>query len=103
MKTCNRIVLIVLFAAILGGFAWDVLRQREPVYQGKPLSVWLEGYERGGWARQNADEAVRQAGTNAIPTLLRMLQEKDSPMMLKLVALARRQHFIKIKYIGGGD
>jgi hypothetical protein len=42
--------------------------------------------------------AVRQAGTNAIPLLLRMLRAKNSPLKVKLVALAERQHLVKIKY-----
>jgi len=78
------------------------LRPREPVYQGRPLSFWLEGYrppELGGPGQKNADEAIRQAGTNAIPTLLRMARAKDSTLTLKLIGLAQKQHFIKITYI----
>jgi hypothetical protein len=71
-----RIVLAILIVAMVGGVVWQVLRQREPVYQGKPLSVWLEGYtSRSARLRgvQKAKEAVRHAGTNALPMLLAML------------------------------
>jgi HEAT repeat protein len=49
---------------------------------------------------KQANEAVRSAGTNAIPILLRMLRTKDSPdspLKLKLMALAERQPWIKLQ------
>ena len=48
--------------------------------------------------QQEADEAVRKAGTNALPTLLRMLRAKDSALKVKLMDLAQRQHFVRIEY-----
>ena len=42
---------------------------REPVHQGKALTLWLEDYTPAG--RQKAEEAVRSTGTNAIPILLK--------------------------------
>lgn len=78
------------------------LPPREPVYAGEPLSFWLKGYdpiEGSEPGRQKADEIMREAGTNAIPTLLRMLREQDSPLKLKLIALARKQHFITMRHV----
>ncbi|MDB6112063.1 MAG: repeat protein [Pedosphaera sp.] len=92
MRKRSRILLVVLLVAGLGGRAWQVLRPREPNYQGKPLSYWL-GKSVGMGAA-----AVRQTGTNAIPTLLRMLRARDSAFFLRLVALAQRQHVVKIEY-----
>src|SRR6266567_3404042 len=40
-----RIALALVLAAVLGGVAWRALRQPEPVYQGKPLSFWLKGFQ----------------------------------------------------------
>ncbi len=106
MKTGKKIAVITLITIMVGGLAiFYLLPPGEPVYNGKRLSVWLEGYdlpasvglnEQAG--RHNADEAVRNCGTNAIPTLLRMLRAKDSPFLIKLIALGRKQSFIKIKY-----
>ena len=67
--------------------------EREPVYRGKPLSVWLQRYIQGGsyigfWPEPEADEAIRQIGTNAIPTLLLMLREHDSKLKLALLRLS---------------
>ena len=47
---------------------------------------------------RKAHEAIRSIGTNAIPTLLQMLRATDPPLKIKLVALAQRQHLIKIRY-----
>jgi hypothetical protein len=106
--------LAVGLVALIGVFVWQVSQQREPVYNGKRLSEWLKASaeERATAASTSraphgtldidttieADEAVRHAGTNAIPTLLRMLRVSDSPLKLKLLDLAQRQHLIKIKY-----
>jgi hypothetical protein len=60
-----RIGFVIVIVAALGGFAWLVPRQREPIYEGKPLTVWLEGYDATKpntleW--QKADEVVRKLG-----------------------------------------
>jgi hypothetical protein len=103
MKTRNRILIFAL-PALLVFFGWLVLRPREPRFEGKPLSVWLEGYNlpkaqnEESW--RQADEAVRQTGTNAIPTLLAMLRLSDSsPLKRRLLDLVARQHFIKVQHV----
>ena len=89
----------------------------EPVYQGKPLSFWLRGQFDRKWlvAQEqkslrdktaprirlefehmiggqpgSAHAALNESGTNAIPTLLRLLQAKDSARHLKLVSIGER-------------
>ena len=101
-----KIAVAVLVVALVGVTAWRVTQPQdepEPVYQGKKLSEWMKVYGAGDaivaiQALTNANSAVRQAGTNAIPVFLRMLRAKDSPLKVKLVALAARQHIIKIQY-----
>ena len=108
MRKLVYIALAILFAALVSVVDWQVLRLREPVYRGKRLSIWLNAYRIYGLAgvetwqvrveQQEADEAVRQIGTNALPTLLRMLRANDSALKVKLMDLAARQHFIHINY-----
>src|SRR5437870_12631878 len=98
----------LLLLPVIGVTAWQVLRPREPSYQGKPLSVWLEGYnpyrtsdsgvlvEQPEWRK--ADESVRHLGTNAIPTLLKMLRARDTAFKTRLMRLAQKQHIVKIKW-----
>ncbi len=99
-----------LVLAVVGGAAWGLfLRpEPEPVYQGKPLREWLEAYSRTPPIKSAeqiyaADAALREIGTNAIPTFLRYLRAKDSPLTLKLLGLAQRQHFIKIHHTPAKD
>jgi HEAT repeat protein len=78
-----------------------MIPRQEPVYQGKPLSAWLVGYDDGVWGstqRKKADEAVLHLGTNAIPTLLRLLQADDSTFKMRLVRCAEQLRFFKIDY-----
>ena len=107
MRKQVQIALAILFVALVSVIVWQMLQpgQREPVYHGKLLSSWVKDYAlafrlppNAALNMLNVDEAVRQAGTNAIPTLLRMLRAKDSALKVKLMALAQRQHIINIEY-----
>jgi hypothetical protein len=106
MRKRYRIALAILLVAVVGVVGWMTFSFREPMYRGKGLSKWLEGYaaqpssvppvERPEW--QQADRAVRHLGTNAIPTLLRVLRAKDAPWKLTLLRLAAMQGLIRIPY-----
>ena len=101
MRKRVYIALAIVLVAVAGVIAWQVTRpqEREPVYQGKRLSFWLyEAYAGNGRNGEGAEEGMRQAGTNAIPTLLRMLRAKDSGLRVKVTELARRQHIIEIDF-----
>jgi HEAT repeat protein len=99
MRKRFLIALAALIVALAGVIAWQALREREPVYQGKRLTLWLyAAYSGHGRNGEGAEEAVRQAGTNAIPTLLRMLRAKDSALRVKATELAGRQHLIEIEF-----
>ena len=106
VKRRRGIILAAVLAVVLGGLLWLLFfrGEPEPVYQGKRLTKWLEVYTgpiTTDHEKQlkEADDAVRHIGTNAIPTLLRMLRARDSALTLKLVALAQKQHLVKIHYV----
>jgi hypothetical protein len=96
MKRRVQIVLAILAVAALTVLVREILRFREPVYQGKRLSVWLTQYgtnhwsARGGEAEKQAANAIRHIGTNAIPIYLEMMTTRESPLKLKLMALVPR-------------
>jgi hypothetical protein len=103
-----RIGLVLLLVAILGALAWAVLQrpEPEPVYKGKPLSYWLDGFGGGGNSGSSATlaptyneahTALGQVGTNAIPFLLRQLRKGNSVLKEKCYSLLQRQQFIKIQ------
>ena len=52
MRKQFYIALAVLLVILAGVIAWQVLRLREPVYQGKPLSVWLKSFDMGSPAQE---------------------------------------------------
>lgn len=98
-----QIALAVLLVAIVGVMMWEVLREREPVYQGKSLSQWLEEYNQNflflnSPIRAQAKSAVGQIGTNALPILLEWTAKKDSILKKELMALAKRQSLVKIHF-----
>lgn len=112
MRKRLQIALAVLLIAIAGVIAWRVLhsREREPVYQGKRLSVWLEQYGtnhfptvRDGPLGKEAETAIRQIGTNAIPTYLRMITTRESPLKLKLMALVPMRWLTRLHVRGVYD
>ena len=106
MRKRVRIALAVLLVAIASVGVCQVSQPREPVYHGKPLSSWLKAYRINesipveAWKRQGqeADEVVRQLGSAALPSLLRMLRAKDSAWKTELLAWAKRQHYIHINH-----
>ena len=74
----------------------------DPVYQGKPLSKWLEQMDTGSWPRTTycpADNAVREIGSKALPLVNQMLRARDSRLKLKLIALCREQRMLRIHFI----
>ena len=70
-----------------------------PHYQGKSLNQWLGLYYSSitsGTPAPQAKQAIRQIGTNALPTLIRMIQAQDSFIKSKLMDVASKQHFLKL-------
>jgi hypothetical protein len=101
-----QLALALGFGASICVLGCWVFAHREPVYQGKGVSEWLEGYrlevgtpplERPEW--QRADRAIRHLGTKAIPTLLRSLRARDEPWELPLVRFANKLPFVRIHYV----
>lgn len=87
MRKPVYIALAVLLVAVLAVVIWEGLREREPVYQGKPLSTWVQQ----GTEPQREDESleqvsqrwaaltnvVRSLGPNALPCAVRWLKENS--------------------------
>ena len=76
-----------MIRAVAIALVWLVLdAPREPVYKGKPLTVWVEQYveaSRGNDRDYNpafleAETAIRAIGTDGIPILLNRLREPEN-------------------------
>jgi hypothetical protein len=97
----------LLLLAIFAVMAWQSTGPSEPVYEGKPLSHWLQGhtassaadppYGSAGW--QKANEVLKRAGTNALPTMLKLIAAKDPPpRVLKLMQFFRYPNMLFKNY-----
>jgi len=100
MRKRSRVAIATILVLVLGVIAWLALRRdaEDPVYKGKRLSMWLEGYDSpltNIVRMEEANAAVRYVGTDAIPILLRRLRAKDAPLKDSLIKLAQKQHVIK--------
>jgi hypothetical protein len=84
VRNTRRFLLITLLIAAVGTVSWLLLRPDPgPMYEGKPLTAWLEGFDTGNTpsAQENTREAVQQLGTNAqsaVPDLLKALADPST-------------------------
>ncbi len=100
MKRRSRKAVFVLFGVLaLGLFSWGWLRAREPVYQGRRLSSWLEELERSwpGKDSEQSAQAIREIGTDALPYLMAGLKARGSMLKLNLAGFLRDQDRIKFR------
>jgi len=85
----------LIFAATLLASVFAILTflllPRDPVYQGKPLTAWLDQYNSNHLSGdtvldQQAEAALRHLGTNIIPACLKMLSSHPSSTKSNLLA-----------------
>ena len=95
MRRIRAATVTALVIATVGALLWSRLipGEREPVYQGKTLTYWLSDFWPGRNPTPEKREqnilAVRQIGTNAIPTLLQWISARDGPLKQKMVRICR--------------
>ena len=85
MRKRVYIVLSALLLAVVGLATWEGLRkhEREPVYNGKPVSYWIE---RSGEYKVVAStdllsaRIIPEADSNAAPFLIKALERQDSSL-----------------------
>ncbi|EEF57544.1 HEAT repeat domain-containing protein [Pedosphaera parvula] len=104
---CILVGIISFFVVYLG------LRTKEPSFQGRNLSAWLSDYgnlsapvsnsDKRRVLKNNADNAVYNMGTNAIPMLMQRLQASDSSFRYRLATSLNRLSFIKNKFTTTAD
>ena len=108
-----QIALAVALVTLAGVIAWQGLRlrEREPLYQGKRLSVWLEIAYKAKWSRTHwpdnerpeqalmqAMQAIRHIGTNALPVLIDMLHAQDSRLKEVMMTWAQKQKLVHFHF-----
>ena len=85
------------------GLTVAVLQPREPAYQGKTLSDWLKTFDGSDWTiapdpESPAVQAIRQIGTNALPTLLEMASTSDNWLKVRARRLCQKQSLIVVPF-----
>jgi hypothetical protein len=101
MRKRVHIALAVLLVMLAGVSAWLGLREREPVYQEKRLSFWLENLHRERMARRQDErdvEAIRQIGTNALPVLIKRLHAQDTRLKQLIMTWAKKQRLVHFHF-----
>src|ERR1700722_11148009 len=104
-----RIILILLVVFLAGALVIYLVQPKEPSYQGRTLSEWINDYDFAGtWPnridpvqqsnKQTAIHAIKEIGTNAVPTLLMWLKAKDRPFKGKLNSLLDKQTVIHFRF-----
>jgi len=94
-------IALAALLTVLGLAVCEMLhaRQTEPMIDSRPLTRWLDENDGSVEGERNAQRAVEKAGTNAVPTLLRMLRQRDSPFKCRVVELAQRLRLIRLHYM----
>jgi HEAT repeat protein len=100
MRRWVYIALAIVLVVIAGVGVWQGLREREPVYQGRRLNVWLEILHREKLAHldDRAKQAIRHIGTNALPVLIERLRTHDTPLKQLIMKWAQKQAFVHFHF-----
>ena len=89
MKRRTVIVCAIISLLVIVGVVCVLVKDSEPSYNGKTLTQWLVDIQKLGIndrAKYNeCRDAIYTIGTNAIPSLIRMVDRTDSPLKVKAV------------------
>jgi hypothetical protein len=78
---------------------WLFPTDGEPVYDGKPLDIWVIGYRSPEPEQiEKAREIIHRVGTNAIPSLRRMLEARDSSLRRSILTFLQTKSGYRIQY-----
>src|SRR5437867_2922012 len=89
----------VVLLLIAAGICFCILRPRDPVSAGKPLSYWLVQIERNPRSADEAVSAVRMMGTNVIPRLLADLEGNRSMLwQYRVNRILDQQRLISLRF-----
>jgi hypothetical protein len=100
-----RLIVIVVAVFFLGCLAMHLTK--EPSYQGRPLTEWLQTGEKGERLGPTSPHyyqlvtkteiPIQTIGTNGIPTLLRLIQAHDSKARRAFLTWLDRQRWITLR------
>src|SRR2546427_121149 len=108
MRKHSTLALVLIGLAAVLVLIFAVARKpSEPSYQGKRLGEWLADTrftDSGRVVLSDASvRAVRETGTNALPSLMTMLGSSDSQLKLRVIMLLQRQHLVQFHIPTSGE
>jgi hypothetical protein len=99
------LIALVVFIVLAGMLAFSRFHNREPSYQGRTLTQWLEEaeYKKTFGIRIEArliacTNALKQMGTNAIPFLVKRITARDSAFEARIKLLLGKQSVINFHF-----
>jgi HEAT repeats len=107
MKRHWKTIGAVFALALVAVLSVVLLQSREPAYKGKALSAWLQDWDNsfgppGTPFRPELvnliENAIRQMGSNAVPSLRSMLRTRDTGLRQKVVAYCSKRPWIPIHF-----
>jgi hypothetical protein len=105
-----RLIFLLLFVLLAGMLTFSRFHNREPSYQGRSLTQWLEEFNKtfddpmsDGAVLNASTNAVKQIGTNAIPFLLKKITARDGAFEKRIQSLLRKQSMIHFHFKNGNE
>jgi len=95
-KKKTLIILAAVLVAVVVVVIWP--EEREPEYQGKKLSEWLEFYFPDKLGYQEAIAAIQHMGTNALPYLLRAITYQRSPSRKGMITAVQKMPIAMVRH-----
>jgi hypothetical protein len=99
---------VLLIAAVLVVFlaAAQLWRQREPAWQGRPFSFWLDEWETHqrlgpGYCKEpvaRVQSALDSIGTNALPQLIRWVEAEELPLRTRMNTFLQGQSWVSFRF-----
>jgi len=92
MKGMRRTIVLELLGVLIAGLIIWSVPPKEPAYQGRSLSSWLDEWDNSPWPHDRTNPAVlaiRAIGSNAVPILLSRFSRDESTNEIKFWRFAR--------------
>ena len=93
MKGKRRILLFALFVALLGGLAWLLAPAADPLFHGKPESVWIKRIEYNGDEKQTQQWRELGPATHSAAALAKFV-EQSATIIPALEQAAQRKDYV---------
>ena len=94
-----RFIAALAAVVVFGAAGFLATGAKEPQHRGIPLRQWLCDFDSHSlYLKQEATAAVEAMGPASLPTLIDLLEKRDSALKQKVVALADGQSLVPLRH-----